>query len=88
MSIDINEIDRKIKQNFVSEFNKLPQYIEKLKSLKELKGLNSRIQSGLNKTINNLEKYIYELEKKNFKNSIKSVQELFEAAKKIDPELK
>ena len=29
-----------------------------------------------------------ELEKKNFKNSIKSVQELFEAAKKIDPELK
>ena len=29
-----------------------------------------------------------ELEKENFKNSIKSVQDLFEAAKKIDPELK
>lgn len=65
MPIDINEIDRKIKQNFKSEFDKLPQYIEKLKSLKELKGLNPRIQAGLNKTILNLEQYIGELHKKN-----------------------
>lgn len=62
--MDIIAIDKEIRQKFQSEYEKLPSYIAKLSSLRHMKGLNPRIQSGLTKTITELEKRIQELQQR------------------------
>jgi len=62
--MDIITIDKKIRENFNSEQEKLLLYKGKLSKLKNMKGLNPRTRAATEKTIVDLEKYVNDLEEK------------------------